>query len=81
MGSAGSARKADVRVAAAQQWNSSKFHVRKGCGIRIRVKPDSKWVDWVIESGPEGYDRFLAETIQVDGPSPGRRLVRASRLY
>ena len=57
MGSVGSARKADVRVAAAQQWNSSKFHVRKGCGIRIRVKPDSKWVDWFIESGPEGYDR------------------------
>ena len=54
----GPERKTDVRVAAAELWNSSKFHVRKGCGIRIRVKPDSKWVDWFIKSGPEGYDRF-----------------------
>ena len=35
MGLVGSEGKADVRVAAAEQWNSSKFHVRKGCGIRI----------------------------------------------
>lgn len=45
-------------MVAKEKWNDSGLTVKAGSGVRIHAEPGSKWIDWFIECGPDGYEKF-----------------------